>query len=129
MLESHAAGAIAVARETSEPPPASGSTPRPRLHLGDQAADVRERLAERLRRIRRQFRRERAKLIDQCLSVDARTAGSLFGLSERAWRRLDVTDKVPRPVKIYRSVRWQLKELSAWTEAGCPDRAAWEAMK
>jgi len=118
-----------VARETSEPPPASGPTSRPRLHLRDQAADVRERLADRLLQIRRQYRRERAKLIDHCLSVDAKTAGSLFGLSERAWRRLDVTDEVPRPIKIGRSVRWQLKELAAWVDAGCPDRITWEAMK
>lgn len=94
-----------------------------------EAADIRDRLSKKLRRLRRQYRQERQRLIDATMAVDAKTAGAIFGLSERGWRRLDVTGEIPRPKKLGRSVRWQLSELAAWIEAGCPDRETWEAMK
>lgn len=99
------------------------------LPRGDDFADVRTHLAVHLSEIRQQYQLQRRRLIDSLLSVDAKGAGELFDLSERAWRRLDVTGEIPKPVKIGRSVRWQLKELAAWLEAGCPDRETWEAMK
>jgi predicted DNA-binding transcriptional regulator AlpA len=55
-------------------------------------------------------------------------AASLLGMSERALRRADQCDKVPEPVRIGRNVRWRAAELSAWVEAGCPDRTTWAAV-
>jgi len=129
MLESHAAGAAAVARKTSERPLASGSTPRPRLHLRDQAADFRHRLAQRLREIRRRYLTERERLIGATLCVDAAAAGELVGVSARQWRHLDATDQCPAPIRLGGAVRWRLTELAGWVDAGCPDRITWEAMK
>lgn len=79
------------------------------------------------KQLRALYRRESRRLVDSIMSVDARTAGAMFDLSERAWRRLDVTGKVPEPIRVGRSVRWRLKELAAWVRAGCPDRETWEA--
>jgi predicted DNA-binding transcriptional regulator AlpA len=54
--------------------------------------------------------------MDVCLAVDAKAAGALFGLSERAWRRLDVAGHIPRPIKVGRLIRWRLAELAAGRE-------------
>jgi excisionase family DNA binding protein len=54
-------------------------------------------------------------------------AASLLGMSERALRRADQRGKVPEPVRIGRNVRWRAAELTAWVEAGCPNRATWAA--
>jgi hypothetical protein len=110
----------------SNSPPADG----PRLFVkvssdtvAERAALAQKELRDRVARIRRDARR----YTDFVLAVDAKSAGALFDLSERAWRRLDVTGQVPAPIRVGRSVRWRLKELAAWVRAGCPDREAWEA--
>ena len=72
---------------------------------------------------------QRERLIDATLCVDAKGAGALFALSDRQWRQLNTMGQVPEPRKIGAAVRWPLAELAAWLEAGCPDRAAWEAMR
>ena len=45
------------------------------------------------------------RAMDGSLAIDAEAAGALFGLSERAWRRLDVTGQIPAPIRIGRNVR------------------------
>jgi predicted DNA-binding transcriptional regulator AlpA len=48
-------------------------------------------------------------------------------LSLRQIRRLDVTGKLPRPVKIGgRAIRWPRASIERWVQAGCPDRKAFE---
>ena len=42
--------------------------------------------------------------------------------------RMNNSGKLPRPVRIGRSVRWSRSTIIAWIAAGCPDRADWEAM-
>lgn len=64
------------------------------------------------------------------VGIPAKEAASMFRLSERTWRRLDVTGQVPRAIAIgRRTLRWDVAELMDWFRRGCPDRQAWEAMR
>jgi predicted DNA-binding transcriptional regulator AlpA len=63
------------------------------------------------------------------LLVSAQQASSLCGKSLRTWRTWDVTGRIPKPIRIGRSIFWRPKELQAWVDAGCPDRITWEAMR
>jgi len=63
------------------------------------------------------------------LLVDAKVAAPLCGLGLRTWRMLDATAQVPRAIRIAHRVLWRLAELEAWTEANCPPRNVWEAMR
>ncbi len=65
----------------------------------------------------------------ESIAVNARQAAALFGLSERAWRRANSAGLVPASLKISGAVRWGLRELRLWAEAGCPSRAQWDARK
>ena len=62
------------------------------------------------------------------LLVSARQAAVLCGVSVASWWRLHAAARCPAPVKIGNSTRWRVEELPT-TEAGCPDRRAWEAMR
>ncbi len=62
------------------------------------------------------------------LLIDARGVAAMLGRCERSLRRDDEAGRIPRPVLLGRSRRWRLEELRAWVQAGCPDRAAWEAV-
>lgn len=61
------------------------------------------------------------------LSVDE--VAGLLGVSARHTWKLHATGRVPRPVRLGRSVRWQRKELLAWLDAGAPTRDRWEATR
>ncbi|MFO0821977.1 MAG: hypothetical protein U0792_02475 [Gemmataceae bacterium] len=62
--------------------------------------------------------------------VDARRAAALLGVGLRTLRTMDAAGKLPAPVRLSPGcVRWRLAELHDWTQAGCPDREAWEACK
>jgi excisionase family DNA binding protein len=56
------------------------------------------------------------------------TARSL-GVSVATLYRLHSAGRIPLPVKLGRSVRWNASELKKWTEAGCPGRQVWEEKK
>ena len=56
-------------------------------------------------------------------------ADRLGGVSLRHIRRLDSAGKIPRPIRLGRSVRWPVQEIKDWMDAGAPDRRTWEAMK
>ena len=62
-------------------------------------------------------------------ALSAEELAERLGLSLRHVRRLDATGKLPRPLKLGGSVRWLVKEINRWLEAGAPDRIRWEAMK
>ncbi|MHC4063599.1 MAG: helix-turn-helix transcriptional regulator [Planctomycetota bacterium] len=53
----------------------------------------------------------------------------MLGLSLRTVRTLDSAGKLPRALKIGRSVRWHVAEIERWLAAGTPDRRAWESLK
>jgi excisionase family DNA binding protein len=63
------------------------------------------------------------------LLVTAREAAKLLGISERHFRKLVASGGAPRPVRLGRSVRWNVDELRAWTAAGSPSRERWEVMR
>ena len=63
------------------------------------------------------------------IAVDAKGAAALFCCSERHWRTLDTEGKVPCPIRIGASVRWDLNELRRWSAAGCPARLEWETAR
>jgi len=66
----------------------------------------------------------------QSIAVSAKQLSQLLGVSLRQVWRLNSTGKLPRPVRIGGSVRWNRAEVIQWfSEAGCPDRQTWEARK
>ena len=62
------------------------------------------------------------------IAVAAKTAGELFGVGERSWRKYDAAGLVPRPVRLNGAVRWVVSELREWARAKCPGRQQWEEM-
>lgn len=65
----------------------------------------------------------------EALLLTAKQAAATCGRSLRCWRTWDAAGLIPRPVRIGRSTLWRAAELSAWTAAGCPRRAEWEAQR
>ncbi|HHN46419.1 MAG TPA: helix-turn-helix domain-containing protein [Planctomycetes bacterium] len=61
--------------------------------------------------------------------ITASDAARLCGLGRSTWWRLHSSGQVPMPVKVGRATRWNLSELLAWIEAGCPSRARWKTVK
>jgi excisionase family DNA binding protein len=60
------------------------------------------------------------------LLLPASEAARLLGISKRHLHTLNVSGRLPRPIRLGRSVRWNADELRAWITAGCPERNAWE---
>ncbi len=63
------------------------------------------------------------------LLVPAPEAARLCGVSPRTWATLNTLGKTPRAVRLSGRVLWNRRELTAWVDAGCPARIAWEAMR
>ena len=63
------------------------------------------------------------------LLLDARATAKLLSIGRTKLYTLDISGRLPSPVRLGRSVRWNAAELAAWTAAGCPSRASWEARK
>jgi len=63
------------------------------------------------------------------MAISARELADLLGISMRQVWRLNSAGKLPRPVRIGGSVRWNRQEIMDWFEAGCPDRKTWDARK
>jgi excisionase family DNA binding protein len=51
----------------------------------------------------------------------------LLDLSIRTISRMNASGKIPKPVRVGRSVRWRRKEIEEWIAAGCPKRLGSEA--
>jgi len=60
------------------------------------------------------------------LLLTATEAAKLCGKSLRTWRSWDAAARVPRPIRIARSLLWRADELRAWVAEGCPCREVWE---
>lgn len=65
---------------------------------------------------------------DVPLLLRARDAAAACGVSSATWWRWAAAGRCPAPLRIGSTVRWRRDELLAWTGAGCPDRAKWQAM-
>ena len=61
-----------------------------------------------------------AKIEDPSL-VNIGSVAKLLDVSQRHVKRLDDLARMPRSIKLGRSVRWNRKAVIAWIEAGCPD--------
>lgn len=66
---------------------------------------------------------------DQQLLVTAAQAARMLGISERHFYKLHSSGRVPRPIRLGRTVRWRAAEFEQWLEAGAPNRAKWEALR
>jgi len=63
------------------------------------------------------------------IALAAADVARLLGISERHLWTLHSSGRLPRPVKLGRSVRWNRSELQRWLDAGCPSRDRWEQDK
>lgn len=63
------------------------------------------------------------------LLLNAAEVGRLCGISTATVWRWDAAGWLPRPVRLGGTTRWRAADLAAWTDAGCPDRTAWQAMQ
>ena len=52
-----------------------------------------------------------------------------LAVSRRHIYRMNSSGKLPRPIRLGRSVRWILPEINAWLQAGAPDRKTWDLVK
>jgi predicted DNA-binding transcriptional regulator AlpA len=65
----------------------------------------------------------------QVLAVCARELAEMLDVSLRQVWRLNSAGRLPKPIRLGGSVRWDRDEVLAWFKAGCPDRHSWEARK
>lgn len=65
---------------------------------------------------------------DPMLLTAAQTAQAL-GVSVRTLRAWDSAGRIPAPVRIGRSTRWDAADLREWVAAGCPGRREWLALR
>ena len=63
------------------------------------------------------------------LAFSAADLARRLDVSLRHLRRLDSAGKLPKPVRLGRSVRWPVAQIESWLNAGGPDRRTWEGMK
>jgi predicted DNA-binding transcriptional regulator AlpA len=68
-------------------------------------------------------------LVNETLLIPASAAGAMCARSEASWWRDNAAHRVPSPVRLGGRTLWRVQELREWVAAGCPDRAAWQAMK
>ena len=65
----------------------------------------------------------------EALAYSAAQLARRLYVSLRHLRRLDCTGRVPRPIRLGRSVRWPAAEIDGWLAAGAPDRERWERLR
>ncbi len=61
--------------------------------------------------------------------ISAKTLANTLSTSVRTVWRLRSSGRLPKPVRIGSSVRWLESEISAWLQAGAPDRRTWNSMR
>lgn len=62
------------------------------------------------------------------LAVGARELAAMLRIGLRTVRTLDAAGRLPKPVRIGHSVRWNLAEIKRWLDCGAPDRETWAAI-
>lgn len=63
------------------------------------------------------------------LLADRRRVALLLGVSVAHVAKLNASGRIPSPRRLGRAVRWDLDELRRWSDAGCPPRVRWDAMR
>jgi predicted DNA-binding transcriptional regulator AlpA len=62
--------------------------------------------------------------------VSAKELARLLSLSKRQVFRLNSCGKIPTPIRIGGSIRWDLERtIKPWLAAGAPDRTTFEAIQ
>lgn len=64
---------------------------------------------------------------DQPLLIDIKKVARLLGRSEESIVRDDRNGRLPRPLMLGGSKRWDLGEIQQWVQAKCPSRDLWES--
>jgi len=65
-----------------------------------------------------------------CQLISCKELAKMLSLSKRQVHRLNGCYRLPAPIRIGGSIRWDLEQdIKPWLAAGAPDRKAWEAMK
>lgn len=67
--------------------------------------------------------------LNQTTLENAKSLGQRLGLSKRQIFRLNASGKIPTPVRIGGSIRWDSKTIESWIAMGCPDRQEFEARR
>jgi excisionase family DNA binding protein len=60
--------------------------------------------------------------------LNAIATAEVLGISRAHLYRLHNAGKIPLPMRLGGAVRWRLKELMAWIDAGMPNRSRWQNM-
>ena len=66
---------------------------------------------------------------EDCQLINAKELAKMLSLSKRQIHRLNACGKIPRPVRIGGSVRWDREEILRWITASCPNREDWDTQK
>jgi predicted DNA-binding transcriptional regulator AlpA len=67
--------------------------------------------------------------VERPMAVATAGLAQMLCVSERAIRKMNNSGRLPRPIRLGRSVRWRVAEIEAWLAAGAPARDAWEAQR
>jgi excisionase family DNA binding protein len=59
---------------------------------------------------------------DRGLLIDTREVSKLLSVSSRKIWSMQVSGRMPAPIRIGRAVRWSYEEIKEWVAAGCPPR-------
>ena len=59
------------------------------------------------------------------LLIDTREVARLLDVCDRTIFSMEKDGRMPPSIKIGRAVRWNLEELRAWVNEGCPCQAEW----
>ena len=70
-----------------------------------------------------------AESVNRTQLLSAKELAEMLSVSKRQIFRLHSCGKIPRPLRIGGSIRWDAKMISEWIEQSCPDRASFEALK
>ena len=63
------------------------------------------------------------------MALTAAEVARRLDISERHLWALLSSGRLPRPIRLGRSVRWNAAELREWMQAVAPERSTWEAMR
>ncbi len=65
-----------------------------------------------------------------CQLLSAKELAKMLSLSKRQIHRLNSCHRLPAPIRIGGSIRWDLeRDIKPWIAVGAPDRKSWEAMQ
>lgn len=62
------------------------------------------------------------------LLIDAATLAARLSISRTSLFTMKAAGRLPKPIRLGRSVRWNAKEIEAWVDANCPPLHVWLKM-